>query len=338
MPNTRTTKNGFDAFDEALNLDPAERLAAESRHREITECLTETAVAESTFLQGSFARKTMPKPLKDVDMVILLTPELWPNLQKPGGATTAFEMLKPHLVNSFPGAQFDVDGQAAHALQVTFPDLAFTFDLVPAFADPEGGEDVFIADREDDAWERSNARRLKRVVSERNILTGGALVHQIRMLKAFNKYQLKLDACGLVLESIGFAAIGSRQPHSNALVLAFEWAAANVHDGILDPTGVDDVISDWDLTQRAAHREVFLYATERGREALVLESEGEHEAAIEIWSTILGDSFPAAAPQTVDEALAGLTAGSVTTEGRVVTSMLGNQPVRPGRSHGTLAR
>lgn len=59
----------FGIFDTELNLDPTERDKAMRRHQEITEVLTAAGVAASTFLQGSFARKTMPKPLKDVDMV-----------------------------------------------------------------------------------------------------------------------------------------------------------------------------------------------------------------------------------------------------------------------------
>jgi hypothetical protein len=67
----RTTTGAFDEFDAALNLDPREREKAERRHHEITDVLIAAGIAASTFLQGSFARKTMPKPLKDVDMVIV---------------------------------------------------------------------------------------------------------------------------------------------------------------------------------------------------------------------------------------------------------------------------
>jgi tRNA nucleotidyltransferase (CCA-adding enzyme) len=69
---TPTTVNAaFNEFDEALNLDPNERKAAQDRHRQISDVLSEAGLAVTTFLQGSFARKTMLKPLKDVDMVVV---------------------------------------------------------------------------------------------------------------------------------------------------------------------------------------------------------------------------------------------------------------------------
>jgi hypothetical protein len=333
MSNTCTTKAAFAAFDEALNLDPAERAAAERRHREITECLVDSGVAESTFLQGSFARKTMPKPLKDVDMIILLPAALLLSWRQPGGPAAAFEAIRMAVQASFPGALFDVDKQADHALQVTFPDLPFTFDLVPAFADPNGGEDVFIADRKLDRWERSNTRQLRRVVLERNVSTAGTFVHQVRMLKAFRKHHQPLhDMSSLVMESIGYAAILTRQAHQEALVAAFDWAAANVYGKVLDPTGVDDLAASWTPAERGAYEQVFTEAAKRGHEALGLEADGEHDAVTEIWRTLLGDDFPASPPQQYGDALAALAGGSITIAGRAVPSQRGNQLVRPGRS------
>lgn len=84
-----TTKSAFADFDAALNLDPAERVRAQNRHRRITDVLKKAEVVEGTFLQGSFARKTMPKPLKDVDMVVLIHPRLTSLLQRPGGPAQA---------------------------------------------------------------------------------------------------------------------------------------------------------------------------------------------------------------------------------------------------------
>ncbi|HTC69109.1 MAG TPA: nucleotidyltransferase [Acidothermaceae bacterium] len=333
MPNTRTTKAAFEAFDEALNLDPRERSAAEHRHREVTDCLVGSGVAADTFLQGSFARKTMPKPLKDVDMIILLSPTHPISWNQRGGAVAAFEALRTAVQADFPDAAFDLTKHADHALQVTFPDLPFTFDLVPALADPNGGEDVFIADRTLDRWERSNPRTLRRVILARNVSTVGTFVHQVRMLKAFRKHQpALLDMSSLVMESIGYAAILTRQSHAQALVAALDWAAANIHGKVLDPTGVDDLSAEWTPAQRSIYAQVFTEAAKRSHEALGLEADGEHDAATEIWQTLLGEDFPAPAPQKYGDALAALAGGSITTAGRAVSSRQGNQLVRPGRS------
>ncbi|WP_068923829.1 nucleotidyltransferase domain-containing protein [Planobispora rosea] len=330
-----TIPAAFGHFDTELNLDPAERAKAMDRHHEITDVLTAAGAAASTFLQGSFARKTMPKPLKDVDMVILL-PEgyrlAWFGPGR-GGPAAAMARLRREIEKHWPDARFDVDGKPAHALQVTFADCNFTVDLVPAFADVSGGEDVFIADRELDRWERCNTRTLRRLVAERNQVTGGVFVHQVRMGKAFKTSTPTLqELCGLVIESLCYAAITQKMAHATALVTFFEHAATAVMGQVMDPTGADDLAEKWTSSDRETYRQAFATAAAQGREALRLAADGEHEAAIEIWHAVFGDPFPVPAPQTPAQALAALTAGSITSTGRAVTSRRGAQPNRPARS------
>lgn len=61
------------------------------------------------------------------------------------------DLLRRTVAAAYPTARFDADGPSDHALQITFPDLPFTFDLVPALAGD--GEIVHIAHREFDRWE-----------------------------------------------------------------------------------------------------------------------------------------------------------------------------------------
>lgn len=233
----RTTAEAFDEFDAALNLDPREREQAQRRHQEITEVLIAAGIAMSTFLQGSFARKTMPKPLKDVDMVIVLAESLRPLWwgARRNGPAKAMAAIRAVVADRWPEARFDVDGRPAHALQVVFPDLSFTFDLVPAFDDENGSDDVFIADRDRDRWERSNTRALRSIITERNLATAGVFVHQVRMGKAFKANQpILVKLCGLVIESLWYAAITRKTQHPKAMIIAFEHAAA----AVLGPVGL----------------------------------------------------------------------------------------------------
>jgi hypothetical protein len=331
----RTTAEAFAQFDAALNLDPREREWAQRRHREITEVLVAAGLATSTFLQGSFARKTMLKPLKDVDMVIVLAEvhrHRWFGPGK-GGPAAAMAAIRQAISVRWPAARFDVDQRAAHALQVQFPDCAFTFDLVPAFEDLGSAEDVFIADRKLDRWEPSNTRTLGRLIRERNVATSGAFVHQARMGKSYKSNQPALEKlCGLVIESLWYVAITVRMSHPIATVSAFEHAAAAVLGEVLDPTGVEDLAKEWSPAERLLLSHTFEIAAKRGREALRLADDGEHQAAIEIWFEVFGEPFPAPSTQSAAQALGALTAGSVTSAGRAVTSMHGAQVNRPGRS------
>ncbi|WP_030614861.1 nucleotidyltransferase domain-containing protein [Streptomyces fulvoviolaceus] len=327
-----STKGAFSAFDEELNLDPVERVSAQERHSEITEYLVDAGLAIATFLQGSFARKTMLKPLKDVDMVIRMHPRLEKILRQPGGPAHAMRLIREVISEKYPDALFDVDDAPAHALQVTFADLDFTFDLVPAL-DAEDGEIVYIADRDNDTLEWSNTRTLNRIISTRNQATGGRFVHQVRMLKSYKKdHPLLDDTCGLLWEAFAYEAVIGVLDHSQALAAILAHAAQAVTVPVLDPTGVDDLTSDWTTAERSAYATTLAAAARRAAEARRLEGDGQHTAAIEIWHDLIGDPFPEAEAQSAAEALRALASGSITSTGRAVTSQRGLQPARPARS------
>lgn len=61
----RTVDNSFTKLDESLNLDPFVRQQAQTLHNTIRDDLTKAGLIAGSFLQGSFARKTMLTPLKD---------------------------------------------------------------------------------------------------------------------------------------------------------------------------------------------------------------------------------------------------------------------------------
>ncbi|MET8987787.1 hypothetical protein ABZW49_20260 [Nonomuraea wenchangensis] len=116
------------------------------------------------------------------------------------------------------------------------------------------------------------------------------------------------------------------------MVAFFEHAADAVMGQVMDPTGVDDLAAEWTLSERTTYSKAFATAAGRGREALELAADGEREAAVEIWHSVFGDPFPAPSSQTAAQALTGLTAGSITSTGRAVSSRRGTQPNRPARS------
>jgi hypothetical protein len=328
-----TTNAAFETYDSELNLDPRERNAAQHRHQQVTAVLVGAGLAVDTFLQGSFARKTMLKPLKDVDMVVLLPDALAQTLRVPGGPARAMALFAEALRPEFSGVRFDVDGEHDHALQVTFTDCAFTFDLVPAYEDPAGSEDVFIADRGDDRWERSNTRTLTRVIRERNQATGGRFVHQVRMLKGFKAGHPVLDeTCGLLWESLANGSIHTTMSHQRAVEAALAHAAKALLGPVLDPTGKDDLTVEWTPSERAARQAAAARAADAAAEALLLEADHDHDAAIDVWHGIFGEPFPEAPPQSASDVLRNLAAGGVTSSGRAVASVSAREPARPSRA------
>ncbi|WP_280470751.1 nucleotidyltransferase [Nocardia farcinica] len=328
----KTVNSAFAAFDEELNLDPAQRKQAQERHNAIREVLDDAGFVATSFLQGSFSRKTMLKPLKDVDIVIVLKPEHWDELSGPKGPQTAMDWFRTAVAEEWPDAKFDHgDKPSAKALRVTFADLDFDIDLVPAFDDAD--EFVLIGDRDQQCWEPSNTRRQGRVVSERNQNTGGRFVHQVRELKALVKANATLEFVkGIVVESLVFAVIDREMPDKYAVTDVLEHARTAVLYPVLDPAGDDDVTSKWTPAQRQTAAAVFDSMAAKAREALNLEP-SDNDAALDVWHALFGDPFPTPDPRDPEQTLADWNStGGRTSTGRPTASTLALQAINPGRA------
>ena len=291
-----TVDGAFAELDEALNLDPAQRKRAQERHNSIRDVLDEAGLVSSSFLQGSFARKTMLKPLKDVDIVMELKPEFWDRLRGPDGPQTAMSWFKAVVAAHWPDATFDQgDKPSGKALRVTFADLDFDIDLVPAF--DIDNDYVLIGNREQQSWEPSNTRRENSAVSQRNQNTAGRFVHQVRELKSLVKNHSELEFIkGIVVESLAFAVITAKAPDKNAIADVLEHARTAVNRPVIDPAGDDDVTVKWTLVERQIAARVFGEMAGQAGEALRLEADHDVDAAIDVWHNLIGDPFPSRAP------------------------------------------
>jgi hypothetical protein len=318
---SRRVAGAFIEFDSNLNLDRAERDRAVSTHNAMTGVLVKAGVAQSTFLQGSFARKTMLPPLKDVDVIVILRATLDEVRRTPGSAKKAIADIRAVVAAAYPGARFDATSQAAHALQVCLPGCDFTIDLVPAVEDPHDHAVVWIADRDEDRWERSTVRGLNDTIRARNVACAGTFVHQVRMLKQARTTSRALDGVsGLVIETLAYRVITSQQDHPNAVASVLRTAPGLLAGVLMDPVGDHDLTAEWTTQQRQAAIVAFTEMSARAQEALDLDAAGDGEAAVACWGAVFGDAFPAARAQTPAEAAAAWQGGSVTSTGRVTTS------------------
>lgn len=315
----------FDKFDDNLKLDPAERARAEAIHNEITALLIAKRLIVQAFLQGSFRRKTMIAPLRDVDKVVVLHPDLEGlDLDK------VMDRLEEVLRVAFPNALFH---RTRHSLQIDFGADSFSFDTVPAWESTTDDDDVCIANRETSGWERSNTRQLIRVVAERNQDTDGVWIHQVRMAKQVVKHLLDGIIPGLHIESWAYLAIADKVPHDEALTRILEEGADLLGSRYTEPTGVDVISDRLKPDVIAIAKQVLGQTARRAREARSLTESGDHNEAIRIWRELCGDCFPEAQAQDAATALSrAFHGGAVTTSGTISTSQQGVQANVPTRS------
>lgn len=151
-------------------------------HLEITTHLKKAGVIDNAILQGSVARKTALKPLRDIDKVGFLHPNYDGLQSSPSGADDAARLVEDVLRRAYLDTLIE---RARHAIQLDFGEHTFSFDLVPAFECDDGTGDVTIMDlaSQTGPWKRSNTRTLIGVVAEKNQQCGGKFVYVVRMVK-----------------------------------------------------------------------------------------------------------------------------------------------------------
>lgn len=323
---TKTTTASFDEFDEELKLDPLERAAAELRHSEITDVLKRAGLVVLAFLQGSFARKTMIAPLRDIDKVVILSHDL-----RGLHPDELMNRLQTTLAAEYPTAIFD---RSRHALQVDFGPETFYFDIVPAWeTDGDDDDDVLIANRDSGRWDRSNTRELVRAVAERNQQTGGRFIRQVRMGKHAIRNLLDGLIPGLHIESWAYMVIAESLPHDVACERLLQAGANLLGKDYTEPTGVDLISARLRPDVVTNARPVLERAAQRAAEARRLTEAGDHDEANRLWHAIFGDPFPAPPEQDDGEALRrSFTGGALTSVGTVSTSARVGQRSQPTRS------
>lgn len=307
----------FDKFDERLALPKGARKRAEGAHNKLRDVLKEAGVATGAILQGSFARKTMLPPLKDIDMITFLADEHEHLKDEADGSDRAMDIIHEAIADAYEGATFD---RSQHALNVDLGD-EFTFDLVPG-VDTEPGDDmIWIADRDQDRFELSDTRRVTYLIQERNQACGGAFIHQVRMIRQWVKEAFNEEVPGFIGECIAYAAITAEESHDIACSAAFTVGARLLAARTVDVPGSSENVLDR-LTQSEIDwlKSEIESARDRAKEALALASNRDHAAAIDVWHSVFGDPFPEEPKQSVEDALTGLVGGGVTSTGRSTTA------------------
>jgi len=291
-----TIEHAFDVLDRELNLDPRERIRAVKLHLEITTHLKKAGVIDNAILQGSVARKTALKPLRDIDKVGFLHPNHDGLQSSPGGADDAARLVEDVLRRAYPDALIE---RARHAIQLDFGEHTFSFDLVPAFECDDGTGDMMIMDlvSQTGPWKRSNTRTLIDVVAEKNQQCGGKFVHVVRMVKHWARQVFGEALPGLHVESIAFAVLSEVTSYGEAVSLVFEHGAALLGgSGYTDPTGDEHLSDKLDVGTREEVRRAFEGAAVKSTRALRLDANGRASEAIAAWHEIFGAPFPASSP------------------------------------------
>lgn len=291
-----TIGEAFDKFRVRLEISPSEQQSASRRQNKIREQLTSDLEVDRDFLTGSYARHTKTKPLKDVDIFVVLSKEKHDFLDRP--PIDALTKVRGLLAQHYPEDRVRLGRRSVTvdfgvAVVDDVSDEVVSFDVVPAFAEGEGYR---IPDRETGEWIATDPTVHAGLATAANKAFEDRWKPAVKMIKKWNDHQGQPIRPSFLLEVMALKLLDPpwAGPYPRELRHFFASAADRLGEGWPDPAGLGPALSDrLDSSPSMMHeaREGLLRAEKSCTEAMRLERAQQNGAALAVWQTLFGPLF-----------------------------------------------
>ena len=292
-----STTEAFEKFRKRLELSETERKDAARRHSEVRDCIRGSFDVKTDFLSGSYKRHTKTKPLKDVDILFVLS-----NKEKERRGKPPIEMLEAFdrcLRKRY--TEKDQTEICRRAVTVQFEKNYYpedhegkilSIDTVPAF---ESGDNEYeIPDKVTGTWIKTNPEKHKEQATAKNDEMGGYWVPLVKMIKGWNRANGKPVKPSFLIEVMAEELV--EPPFSNypnEVRNLFAAMEANIGREWADPANLGPPVSDQMTPELVTNARKTLQEGQR-KAALAARAEqtGRQGDALRLWREILGDYFP----------------------------------------------
>ena len=250
-------------------------------------------IVKDSFLTGSYSRSTMIAPLNeaDVDIFTVLDAQYFHHYNgQNGGPSGLLDLVKRTLRKTYTSTP-DIS-RSGQAVTIRFTD--FSVDVVPGFFRQGGG--YLIPDSGTHQWLSTDPKKHVEIFAAANRDHNGNLVPVIKMLKAWNKNSRNIIRSFhlevLALETFTGIIISD---FPSGVRYFFDKARYLISQKNPDPAGYGDNIGRYlDTPTKINEAAVTLQlAYEQAVAAESHERRGLTRSAIESWSKLFGDYFPA---------------------------------------------
>jgi SMODS domain-containing protein len=285
----------FQAYLSSLELTDRERADASAQQVALRDRLRlRLAGVVDSRLVGSYRRGTAIRPLKDIDVFVVLDARQH-RRDVPEGPLRLLQTIERALRASYPDHQPRTQGRSVN---IGFSGTAIAYDIVAAFAPTwTGAADTEppyyeIPDRRVSTWIRTNPAKHREACIAANERAGGMLNGLIKAVKHWNRANGK-PLSGFHIEVMSYSAFRSKPGDPRAgLRDLLQHLANTVQSACSDPAGLGPAI-DADLTsqERTHARNLLQRAAQVAQGAVDAERKGDGDAAITLWRSLLGDVF-----------------------------------------------
>jgi hypothetical protein len=286
----------FEKFRGRLEITRTEEQDASRRQQRIRLQVQAGIGVQTDFLTGAYARETKTKPLKDVDIFVVLSDDEADYLDRP--PTAVLEAVQEILVPHYGVQRVSI---AHHSVRVDFgvrvvddlTDQVVSFDVVPAFAD---GDAFQIPDTRRHDWMTTDPLIHKARATEANKAFDEQWKPVVKMAKKWNQHHDKPVKPMFLLEVMALDLLhppwGGSYPYE--LKEFFATAADRLDEGWPDPAGLGPAVSDrldTDPGAMRAAKDALRRAEAACTEALRLEHAGNIGPALATWQGPFGPLF-----------------------------------------------
>ena len=271
-----------------LEITATDQALAKRRHTEIRDHVRASWDLQADFLTGSYRRETKTRPLKDVDIFVVIDSNGAQAQLRQSGPRAILDKLAVVL-----GSKYDhvvVDRMACTVNFGSDEDI-ISFDVVPAF---ERATDEFeIPDARTGSWLTTNPKRHHEMSTEKNKACDGKYVPFVKMVKGINRelgdpvtpsFLIEVMAQGLVKEPFGCYQDEVR------------WFLASASEGIErswpDPAGLGPDVNTMNASQQRNASKALDDALVIAENAIRLEDDGQERAAVEEWRRLFSWRMP----------------------------------------------
>lgn len=290
-----TVSEAFTKFKSRLELSRTEQDDASRRQRRIRDVVGASFDVDHDFLTGSYSRHTKTKPLKDVDIFVVLAETESDYRTEP--PSNILEAIRTPLVEEYGDQRVEIQRRSVRVdfganLVDDLGGAVMSFDVTPAFSN---ADHYLIPDRVTGDWMSTNPRVHAAKATAANEQCDGQWKPAVKMLKKWNEHHDKPIKPSFLIEVMSLDLMtdwGGSYPRE--LKAWFATAVEAMDHTWEDPAGLGHPVSDrmsQDPSLRAAARIALKQAEAACTAALVHEMADRTASALDGWQALFGPAF-----------------------------------------------
>jgi predicted nucleotidyltransferase len=285
-------KAAFEKFRHRLEITKTEEDDAARRHREVRSYLAEKLDVTDDFLTGSYKRDTKTKPLKDVDVFVVLGDVS--EADDPNGVLTRVHDV---LVEKYDESRVTTDRPAVRIdfgpANIHPDDKVMSVEVVPAIAEDN---QYRIADPAKSGWMSTDPKLHAKLATDANKALSNEWKPLVKMIKAWNRHQGEPIVPSFLIEVMALRLIDGMWTGSfpREVRAYFASASEQIAEVWADPAGLGSPVSDqlhFHPQQLEQARIALRDAERQCGEAIRIEKGSGSAAANDAWQKLFGPQF-----------------------------------------------